>query len=38
MRMQGLRKGDNEEEKNDRNTEKDSIMVRLPNPLSESSI
>lgn len=25
-------------EKNDRNREKDSIMVRLPNPLSEKSI
>lgn len=27
-----------EEGKSDRNREKDSIMVRLPNPLSESPI
>lgn len=26
------------ERENDRNREKDSIMVRLPNPLSERSI
>lgn len=40
MRVEGETEGKRvtKAEKNDRNREKDSIMVRLPNPLSESSI
>lgn len=34
----GDRENVSKREKNDRNREKDSIMVRLPNPLSERSI
>lgn len=34
----GIERVCQKERKNDRNREKDSIMVRLPNPLSERSI
>lgn len=34
----GIERVCQKERENDRNREKDSIMVRLPNPLSERSI
>lgn len=34
----GIERECQKERENDRNREKDSIMVRLPNPLSERSI